>query len=75
MWEHYPSLAPIYNGDVSIIGLMPQIVSLADTGSNPAHHPKFNGLIVYECNRILDSQSGELGLTPSEATNFNYPIV
>ena len=54
---------------------MSQIVSLADTGSNPAVHPKFNGLIVYECNRILDSQSGELGLTPSEATNFNYPIV
>ena len=54
---------------------MPQTVKLADTGSTPAVHPKFNGLIVYECNRILDSQSGELGLTPSEATNLNYPIV
>ncbi len=39
--------APIYsNGDVSITGLMPQIVSLADTGSNPAHHPNFNYPIV-----------------------------
>ena len=32
--------APIYsNGDVSITGLMPQIVSLADAGSNPVVHP------------------------------------
>ena len=33
--------APIFNGVCSITGLMSQIVSLADTGSNPAVHPKF----------------------------------
>ena len=38
--------APIYNGVCSITGLMSQIVSLADTGSNPAVHPNFNYPIV-----------------------------
>ena len=49
-------MAPIYNGDVSITGLMPQIVSLADTGSNPAHHPNLcfggeNGFITQRYER------------------------
>lgn len=36
----------VFNGVCSITGIMSQIVSLADTGSNPAVHPNFNYPIV-----------------------------
>ena len=67
--------APIYSNGVCSIKVMSWIVNLPKRGQYPSINPIYNGLIVYECNRILDSQSGELGLTPSEATNLNYPIV
>ena len=61
--------APIYNVDRSI-KVMSWFVKPPKRGQYPSYTPIYNGLIVYECNRILDSQSGELGLTPSEATNL-----
>lgn len=61
--------APIYNVDRSI-KVMSWFVKPPKRGQYPSINPIYNGLIVYECNRILDSQSGELGLTPSEATNL-----
>ena len=64
--------APIYNVDRSI-KVMSWFVKPPKRGQYPSINPNLiNGLIVYECNRILDSQSGELGLTPSEATNLCF---
>ena len=63
--------APDFNG-VRSIKVMSWFVKPPKRGQYPSINPIYNGLIVYECNRILDSQSGELGLTPSEATNLCF---
>ena len=61
----------VFNVDRSI-KVMSWFVKPPKRGQYPSINPIYNGLIVYECNRILDSQSGELGLTPSEATNLCF---